>query len=210
METKELFVIILNELIETKKDEDYTLSLPKQAESIGISYQTFKKYVDGTSEPPISNLLKIAKYYNVSTDYLLGNSNCKSTKQNIIESVKTTGLNENSINILNNEINGCYGKCDLFDPKLYLHFIDKFIAITNMHRNLFIAYEFLINEEREFKHPKTSFMLFKELRDYSLLHNRINRIIQEFLWENAMGKAFEEFENEMLSDLVDEGEEDND
>lgn len=38
----------------------------------GISYVTFYKYVTGRMTPGIENLGKLADYFGVSTDYLLG------------------------------------------------------------------------------------------------------------------------------------------
>lgn len=38
----------------------------------GISYVTFYKYVTGKMTPGVENLVKIADYFGVSTDYLLG------------------------------------------------------------------------------------------------------------------------------------------
>lgn len=44
----------------------------------GISYVTFYKYVTGKMSPGVENLVKIADYFGVSTDYLLGRSKqCK-------------------------------------------------------------------------------------------------------------------------------------
>lgn len=62
----------LEKLIERKQDEDYKNTIPVQAFNMNIPEQTFRKYVNGISDCSISNLTKIAKYYNVSTDYLLG------------------------------------------------------------------------------------------------------------------------------------------
>lgn len=38
----------------------------------GISYVTFYKYVTGKMTPGVENLVKIADYFDVSTDHLLG------------------------------------------------------------------------------------------------------------------------------------------
>ena len=38
----------------------------------GISYVTFYKYVTGKMTPGVENLVKIADYFGVSTDHLLG------------------------------------------------------------------------------------------------------------------------------------------
>lgn len=39
------------------------------------SQQSISRYVNGVTEPDIYNLIQIANYFNVSTDYLLGLSN---------------------------------------------------------------------------------------------------------------------------------------
>lgn len=47
------------------------------AKTIGISKSGYGYYEQGRSMPDPEMLLKLAKYFNVSTDYLLGNSNKK-------------------------------------------------------------------------------------------------------------------------------------
>lgn len=37
-----------------------------------VSLQAYYKYENGTNEPNIENLIKLADYYNVSLDYLVG------------------------------------------------------------------------------------------------------------------------------------------
>lgn len=39
---------------------------------IGLIPDTYRKYEKGTREPDFDTLIKIAEYYNCSTDYLLG------------------------------------------------------------------------------------------------------------------------------------------
>ncbi|MBQ8296345.1 MAG: helix-turn-helix transcriptional regulator [Ruminococcus sp.] len=92
----------LNELIEKKKDSDYTLGETKQAQKMNIPYQTFHKYVTGVAECPIGNLVKIAKYYNVSTDYLLGLSESALVNNKERAACEVTGLNEEAIGVLKN------------------------------------------------------------------------------------------------------------
>lgn len=48
------------------------ISYRKVALAIGISAQHMSKFVRGRSEPNLMILCKIANYFNVSTDYLLG------------------------------------------------------------------------------------------------------------------------------------------
>ena len=42
------------------------------ADDIDISIHTLIKYENGQTDPPYERLIKLSKYYNVSTDYLLG------------------------------------------------------------------------------------------------------------------------------------------
>ena len=42
------------------------------AEHIGVSRQTYTNYESGNREPDFKTLLKLAEYLDVSTDYLLG------------------------------------------------------------------------------------------------------------------------------------------
>ena len=51
----------------------------KIAMDLQISQASISKYESGSSEPDIAMIIRIAKYFNVSTDYLLGNSEAKST-----------------------------------------------------------------------------------------------------------------------------------
>lgn len=107
---KEILKNRLELLIEKKKDLDYKLSETKQAELMDIPYQTFHKYVKGTAECSISNLAKIANYYKVSTDYLLGLTENSSIDESIQNACKVTGLSEDAIHNLHhinfeNELN---------------------------------------------------------------------------------------------------------
>lgn len=71
-EIKQILAERLNDLMERKRDIDYKLSDKKQAQQMDIPYNTFNNYRYATSECPISALVKMAKYFHVSTDYLLG------------------------------------------------------------------------------------------------------------------------------------------
>lgn len=44
----------------------------QMAEKMGISQPSYIRYENGTSEPTLENLAKIANIFDVSVDYLLG------------------------------------------------------------------------------------------------------------------------------------------
>lgn len=60
------------------------------ADFLGIDRTTYVKYENGQTEPNINNIKKLADYFNVSTDYLLGRSN--PTGSDFSESKNDNGL----------------------------------------------------------------------------------------------------------------------
>ncbi len=70
------------------------------AKDIGISRASLGYYENGDRKPDIEILLKLADYYHVSCDYLLGISDVKSTDSTVQGIVSKTGLSERVINKL--------------------------------------------------------------------------------------------------------------
>ena len=58
-----------------KLREKEEISREHLASSLGITYSALSKYETGKREPDFELLKKIAVYFNVTTDYLLGNTN---------------------------------------------------------------------------------------------------------------------------------------
>ena len=57
--------------------EDHDLSQTKLADKIGMSQTGYSKYETGENDIPTSVLIKLARLYNTSIDYLLGETDCK-------------------------------------------------------------------------------------------------------------------------------------
>lgn len=51
---------------------DRNLTQPQLAEAIGVSKGIISWWETGMSEPTASKIVKLAKYFDVTTDYLLG------------------------------------------------------------------------------------------------------------------------------------------
>ncbi len=71
----QIFVDRLNKLIDENKMSKYKL-----AQDIGVSKQAVLWWCSGVNEPKISYLKKIAEYFDVSCDYLLGLEDENGTK----------------------------------------------------------------------------------------------------------------------------------
>lgn len=52
--------------------EDHDLTQKEVAAVLGIDQRVYSNYETGKREIPVHHLVKLADYYNVSTDYLLG------------------------------------------------------------------------------------------------------------------------------------------
>lgn len=69
--------------------------------AIGKSRPTVQQYCDGSSEAPYETLVKIAKHFNVTVDWLLGMPNAsKEINADKHQVMKTTGLSEKAIDNL--------------------------------------------------------------------------------------------------------------
>jgi transcriptional regulator with XRE-family HTH domain len=63
------------------------------ADILGVARASISKYEAGISEPTIDTLIKVAKYFDVSIDYLLGNSNIPSISNSENKTDLSTALN---------------------------------------------------------------------------------------------------------------------
>lgn len=61
--------------------EDNDLTQKYIAELLNMKQQQYSRYEKGEFEIPLISLIKLSKFYNVSTDYLLNLSNEKTNKK---------------------------------------------------------------------------------------------------------------------------------
>ncbi len=97
----------MRELREKKKDYVYNNSSVKSAMSqddlaqeLGITRLSVLNYEKGTRTPDAETLIKIAEFFNVSTDYLLGRTDIPSPRLDDIAVHALTGLSEAAIEAL--------------------------------------------------------------------------------------------------------------
>ncbi|MBA4538126.1 helix-turn-helix transcriptional regulator [Bacillus aquiflavi] len=62
----------IKKLRENKKISDKKFTQAYVAEAIGVARQTYTAYENGTKEPSLETVEKIADFFDVSTDYLFG------------------------------------------------------------------------------------------------------------------------------------------
>ena len=76
------------------------VSQQKAADEMGIKRETLRNWELGKREPKTKDIIKLSNYYGVSSDYLLGLSDIKSTEKNIQTACEVTGLAESAIESL--------------------------------------------------------------------------------------------------------------
>ena len=90
-----LFAARLRSLIDSRN-----ISKQQLAESIGVSRQAVSQYSDGSTVPNAEKLARIADYFNVSTDYLLGRTDQATTDITVKAICDYTGLSQASVEAL--------------------------------------------------------------------------------------------------------------
>ena len=65
--------------------EEFRVSRKELAKYLGQSYQSIAKYEAGTRKPDYNTLLRIANYFNVSIEYLLGETDDRRIRKNADE-----------------------------------------------------------------------------------------------------------------------------
>lgn len=134
-EMKKILAERLENLIEEKKDTDYTLSIPKQCKQMDIPLQTFYKYKNAESDCSITYLSIIADYYGVSTDYLLGRTNAKSPNSKIQAVCNTVGLSDKAVKKLMDikENNDTTGYSDILSVSIEDISFENYLALISTY-----------------------------------------------------------------------------
>lgn len=68
-----MIVLYFQRLRDLREDKD--MKQADTAQVLGIQQTVYSRYERGFQNIPIEHLLKLADYYNVSTDYILGRTN---------------------------------------------------------------------------------------------------------------------------------------
>ncbi len=159
----------LNNLEKQRKEKGYT-SQEKFADKIGIDRSTYNGYVNGNSIPS-DILIKMSKLLNVSTDYILGLSDCRSVDNDYIS--KETGLSDDAINkLIEHKKNTRKRKQDDDVSKLTLSGINKLLEHSFGSSVLFWIGMYLDESEIKGYISKGKQIPFKELRKgKQIIHN---------------------------------------
>ena len=120
----ETFPRRLRELMEANKITQEAL-----ASCLGIRRQTVSLYKSGQSKPDVDQLYKIARFFRVSSDYLIGISDIQSTDADVQQVCEFSGLSENVVNQLRDWKNSPRNKDGLYFTFLNHLFESKYFPL---------------------------------------------------------------------------------
>jgi len=111
------------------------------AAKIGVSRQTVSQYADGSTQPSPDTLLLIAKYFKVSTDYLVGRVAEPTQNVELQQVCEYTGLTEGAVKTLKSMKANCGDVIHTFNQGLeHQDFIELIRAIHLHSMNSLLGY----------------------------------------------------------------------
>ena len=123
------FATRLEDLIQEKKKEGITIEMISK--DTGVPTGSISKYQNDGGVAGIDSLVPLAKYFNVSTDFLLGLTEHPTTNLEVKELIKIIGLDESSINNI---------KYLIDNPLIGKECLTEFFSTPNLFQ-LFFAYK---------------------------------------------------------------------
>ena len=208
MESKELFAHRLKEL-RTEKD----MSLNELAEALQTTSQSLSLYERAERTASIELLAKAAKYFNVSTDYLMGLSNNKNEHNNDNMTLKEaseiterlTGLNQNTISSLCNynlRSRECIEIINVFFEQKELS-IDFLIGLSELASYSYVALKCTEDSTTRFYYGSKA-----DVERYKL-HQTLEKLLNVYdfgkLYSVSLAPYAEELLNEVQEELKNNG-----
>ncbi len=153
------FAKILSKLLREAKENG--IGQDSIARAIGVSRQSLGKWANGATVPDVLDLKKLANYFNVSADYLLGLSPNSTTDMELIDVCNYTGLSESNVKFLNklNELKKVHKKYfstfenskEQYTEIEYIDIISVLLEYLNEDRSIVvdIAHAAMLNENSE-------------------------------------------------------------
>lgn len=163
------FAKLLSELLQKVKTENGIIQ-DDVAKAIGVSRQALGKWANGETVPDILDLKKLAKYFNISADYLLGLTNNKTNDITVKAICEYTGLSDEAVESLADYINIDYLE-DYESDQLDIEAIKEaanFLHIDNLGDP--------VQTQKEIK----EFYLIKEQKDIEI---RNDFIASDWFWD---------------------------
>lgn len=171
---KEIFPSRLRQLMEENHTTQTILG-----DAIDVTRQAIGNYTSGQSSPDWQRLAKIARFFNVSVDWLIGVTDIRSVDTNLQSVCSYTGLSETTVTNLM-RIDEMQEKYSVYDYKDY-HILDN---VKNLRKTM-----------KDFFSDESFYKLFASL---SMVRNHVEvlrRILSDFDEKSWLAGTLEEDDN---------------
>lgn len=146
------------------------------AEKIGTSRQTIGNWLLGKSQPDFETLVKLADYFDTTTDYLLGMTEIKTIKSDIRAVCDYTGLSDKAVEYLNFCSSECMKRRGT-ETDLFTGFLNYLITTNFEHDGVVLTFSDCIlnyvNELEKGTKLNNEYLALKETNEKILIYNKI-------------------------------------
>lgn len=165
------------------------------AQKLGKTRQAINSYTLGITVPDSDTIVKLSQFFDVSSDYLLGLSEAKTSDKDLQYVCNFTGLSEESVlkfNFHKELIRKSGNTC----PKpLYSLIYDYFISSDNLFKIAHIISSYVTSKIELANNNKRNNDLYKKFHSYLGEFSDIDKIPQEFI-DNYTNQITQICENE--------------
>jgi len=102
------------------------------AKCLGVTDNTVSYFVNGSRMPNMEQLVKIADFFNVSVDYIIGRTDVSSTDIEIKKICDYTKLSEMAIKNINNITNSENNRNDFDGSDMRVRVLDSFLSSEDL------------------------------------------------------------------------------
>lgn len=179
------------------------------AKLLDCSTQAVNQYKQGTSTPQIDKLIKIAKHYNVSVDWLLGLTHAQTTNPEIKAICNYTGLSEKAIMMFQKVTKYDDEKeiSHFFESSIGEFFLKSIIDFCDDVKNDGEFRKYLAtNSDEPFLDEVVDDLEITKVKSYEIIAFRISQLLQQYFNERAkeLYKPILEYEKQRNKELFDE------
>lgn len=129
----DVFPSTLRGLLESHPKDGHSTTYKALGEGVGVRQQTISQYASGQTQPTADVVLRIAKFFDVSVDYLLTGVSSYNKEYS-----KELGLSETAIERLR-QAASLYGQADM-DGLRTVHYLDELLSDPDFYEFLDALY----------------------------------------------------------------------
>ena len=176
---------------------------------LGCSVQAVNQYKQGTAVPHIEKIVKIAEFYNVSVDYLLGITDAPSRDNDIQSVCGFTGLSQKAVLLLHDlSSSSSYTKgfresviSLILESDIFWNEIMEYVQNSYMQKKGSVM-EISADMEREAQEAAEllTFLNFSGYTKYTVLDGGTNSEIQIQMASDSFGRLLSSIVNKILVD----------